>query len=320
MDRQIPDVWNIFSIPGPDYHYQRPNYHANYHLNWSNARSQELLHKWSDRSSPCDRPRTYDKFYHKLPGNFIDPLSKSLCSSEADEPVEVTDSSSSTRKKKRKKKGDRKYSRTITERDVRHLDRHLSMKKTIRKKIMRDLQQAFLQDNESPDNLQDMNHLNFDPKKRANNSANLLDVLKQPGSADSELDSGHGTDSGPSPTNEVKRACKNNPVRVQQPTHKYLISDSSSCGGYESAESSEKDIVVLAAEQIHAVHLSSPSSNYANPRKSSSSMQASKAALKNSSEIQTDQPDSSSNVNKKKKMSFWKKLTANLKPSSSSSS
>lgn len=30
--------------------------------------------------------------------------------------------------------------------DVKHLERHLSMKKTIRKKIMRDLQQAFVED------------------------------------------------------------------------------------------------------------------------------------------------------------------------------
>ena len=36
--------------------------------------------------------------------------------------------------------------RTITERDVKHLERHLSMKKTIRKKMMRDLQQAFVDD------------------------------------------------------------------------------------------------------------------------------------------------------------------------------
>lgn len=32
------------------------------------------------------------------------------------------------------------------EEDVKHLERHLSMKKTIRKKIMRDLQQAFVED------------------------------------------------------------------------------------------------------------------------------------------------------------------------------
>lgn len=273
MDRQIPDVWNIFSLSaGPDYN-QRKQY-VN-HFNWSNFND-----KWCDRSSPCDRPRTYDKFYHKLPGNYIDPLvksSKSLCSSEAE------DNSSEVEKGKKKRKKKRKYSRTITERDVRHLDRHLSMKKTIRKKIMRDLQQAFVQDNDSaPDNFQ---NLNFNPAKKAENEANLLDLLKQP-----EIDysdSGHGTDPGPSPTQSVDRAChvvrSKQSVALEKSPKSYLISDSSSCGGYESAES-EKDIIVLAAEQIQAIKI---------------------------------EPAKNQPVPVKKKQSFWKKLTANLKPSSS---
>lgn len=51
-----------------------------------------------------------------------------------------------TSKKKSKKSRARDNARTLTERDVKHLERHLSMKKTIRKKIMRDLQQAFVED------------------------------------------------------------------------------------------------------------------------------------------------------------------------------
>ena len=175
MERQIPDVWNIFSLSGPDYSQKQQQQQrrtaaaastadANYpyfHVNWTNH-NQDLLHKWCDRSSPCDRPRTYDKFYHKLPGNFVDNKAaksgKYLCSSDAEEhDLELHAScantndcqnngtgSGSNRKKKRRKKSERNYSRTITEREVRHLDRHLSMKKTIRKKIMRDLQQAFV--------------------------------------------------------------------------------------------------------------------------------------------------------------------------------
>merc|ERR1712051_168527 len=38
------------------------------------------------------------------------------------------------------------YSKPLTEHDIKHIERHLSMKRTIRKKIMRDLQQAFVQD------------------------------------------------------------------------------------------------------------------------------------------------------------------------------
>merc|ERR1712038_877963 len=94
MDRQIPDVWNIFSLSGPDYsqnrtsQQQQNNYSFFHHVNWT-TENQALLHKWCDRSSPCDRPRTYDKFYHKLPGNFVDNKAakggKYLCSSDAEE-------------------------------------------------------------------------------------------------------------------------------------------------------------------------------------------------------------------------------------------
>ena len=41
--------------------------HASYP--WT-PRLNEQLSKWQDRSSPCERPRTYDKFYQKLPGNY----------------------------------------------------------------------------------------------------------------------------------------------------------------------------------------------------------------------------------------------------------
>ena len=118
-------------------------------------RYQQQLEKWQDRSSPCERPRTYDRFYQKLPGNYQDTCGNdrqtdsaiSLCSSEENE----QNNSAGDKKKRKTRKGrqSRKelhYSRTLTEHDVRHLERHLSMKRTIRKKIMRDLQQAFVQD------------------------------------------------------------------------------------------------------------------------------------------------------------------------------
>lgn len=51
-------------------------------------------------------------------------------------------------KKKRHKSGGSRQTKCAAtfEDDVKHLERHLSMKKTIRKKIMRDLQQAFVED------------------------------------------------------------------------------------------------------------------------------------------------------------------------------
>jgi hypothetical protein len=52
-----------------------------------------------------------------------------------------------TKKKRQKNGGGRQTKNASTfEDDVKHLERHLSMKKTIRKKIMRDLQQAFVED------------------------------------------------------------------------------------------------------------------------------------------------------------------------------
>ena len=39
---------------------------------------------------------------------------------------------------------ERRSSKTLTEQDIKHIERHLSMKRTIRKKIMRDLQSTFV--------------------------------------------------------------------------------------------------------------------------------------------------------------------------------
>ena len=140
------------------------------------------------RSSACDRPRTYDRYYQKTPLNYHKSFSSadalhhaankyrnnsgnvingnnstsmaaldsaiSLCSSEEDsallmqrqqqqqeggeevgpgggqeggafEVVESTMGPSQRKVKKTKKKRELTYSRTITERDVKHLERHL---------------------------------------------------------------------------------------------------------------------------------------------------------------------------------------------------
>ena len=66
---------------------------------WS-PRYQEQMHKWQDRSSPCERPRTYDRFYQKLPGNFQEPQTDSaisVCSSEENEKVVNSDKKSCCR-------------------------------------------------------------------------------------------------------------------------------------------------------------------------------------------------------------------------------
>ncbi len=46
MDRQIPDVWRIFSLSGPEYnhHQNRAPIYPNMHVNWSHANT-ELLNR-----------------------------------------------------------------------------------------------------------------------------------------------------------------------------------------------------------------------------------------------------------------------------------
>ncbi|XP_075226331.1 uncharacterized protein LOC142327300 [Lycorma delicatula] len=119
----------------------------------------------------------------------------------------------------KKKKQQRKKEKLMTETDVKHLERHLSMKKTIRKKIMRDLQQAFVEDpNEfrvedipreqlkAEINLQSLSFGASGKKKgkKTNGESNFLDFLR---TGDSKVssnnvlnddDSGHG-----SPTREL---------------------------------------------------------------------------------------------------------------------
>lgn len=106
--------------------------------------------------------------------------------------------------------------------DVKHLERHLSMKKTIRKKIMRDLQQAFVEDpdefkveNIPPEQLKaelSSRSLSFGvpgkKKGRMKSESNFLDFLRggndstmagrRYNNAADESDSGHG-----SPTREL---------------------------------------------------------------------------------------------------------------------
>lgn len=95
--------------------------------------------------------------------------------------------------------------RTLSQKDVKHLERHLSMKKTIRKKIMRDLRQAFVEDpnefrvdpeRQDPDQLREINisNLNFNGRQQQSDS-NFLEILR-----DDDQDSGHG-----SPTREPHR-------------------------------------------------------------------------------------------------------------------
>ncbi|XP_068222951.1 cylicin-1-like [Palaemon carinicauda] len=79
--------------------------------------------------------------------------------------------------------------KTEYEKDMRHIERHLSMKKTIRKKMMRDLQQAFVEDPgefqqdparmapEKKNNI-DIRNLTFSKSRLSKSEHNFLDMLK----------------------------------------------------------------------------------------------------------------------------------------------
>jgi len=299
MDRSIPDVWNIFSLSGPNYgqgsHSGRTHHlmKDGLHVNWTSY-DHGMLQKWCDRSSVCDRPRTYDKFYKKGPSNFqggigekgpaLNDHSTTACSSEEDIPKVSSGGGSQRSKRKKKRRGSEKlqYSRTITEKDVRSIERHLSMKKTIRKKIMRDLQQAFVDGdpNELPaptvtappekGNELNLKSLNINHKQNSKNDPNFLDLLRGEDSTNSNSysdDSGHC--SGPSPIlitnphhNRATLAKKApNKLAPKGLTKRYnFISDSggSSCGGDEILENvvcddeGDEVIMVVAADQVEA--------------------------------------------------------------------
>lgn len=57
-----------------------------------------------------------------------------------------------------------------------NIEKHLSMKKTIRKKMMRDLQQAFVDSQNLPD--QQWNHVQMAPSNHKSGEPNLLEMLK----------------------------------------------------------------------------------------------------------------------------------------------
>merc|ERR1719245_242407 len=279
------------------------------HYNWP-RQSQEVLMCWSDRSSACDRPRTYDRFYQKTPGNFHDghggskshnggvtetDSAISVCSSEEDkrtasevkrtasedkrtaasahaqQPAGSTSAPSQRKVKKTKKRHEAARSRTITERDVKHLERHLSMKKTIRKKMMRDLQQAFVDDptkftkseveaNTTSEDI--IEAFDFDPRstKRERDENRFLEILR--GNEGSE-DSGHGShppSAGEDANPVADRTQKFRSVR-ERPKPRYpLLSDSSSCGGDNSSEhnhaaSTSEAAIEAAADRVRRLDL-----------------------------------------------------------------
>jgi len=216
MER-VPDVFDVFglgapytpispkggiALPGLVNRVEDKQYSWTPRLNKQNT-------KWREGRSPCERPRTYDKFYQKTPLNFQEPQTDSavsVCSSENEE-QRVAMEKDKKRKKGRRNNGhslakDSRNSKTLTEQDIKHIERHLSMKRTIRKKIMRDLQQAFVKHPTSHIEVVKDNQTNV----LGQSEPNILDMLR-----DSQ-DSGNAT-----PVREQKfRSCR---VRRRKSLH-----------------------------------------------------------------------------------------------------
>ncbi|XP_073977097.1 uncharacterized protein [Rhodnius prolixus] len=132
-------------------------------------------------------PHIRDIFSPASAGNVQQPHDSAVCTSCEDECPQVSE------EVRRRKSG---RSRPRQETDLKYLERHLSMKKTIRKKMMRDLQQAFVADPEIAKE-GDLNSLTFTGRKKEG----FLDFLRTGGKAnkDEDVDSGRG-----SPTREDK--------------------------------------------------------------------------------------------------------------------
>ncbi|GAB6022408.1 hypothetical protein CHUAL_006525 [Chamberlinius hualienensis] len=112
-------------------------------------------------------------------------------------------------------------SKALTEKDLKHIERHLSMKKTIRKQLSRHLSKAFVESeadatpasnknersnyNNNPNNLSTPANysLTFNKSNVTKSESNFLDLLKEAGG--NNID-GSGADSGHcSPTTEIDR-------------------------------------------------------------------------------------------------------------------
>lgn len=103
--------------------------------------------------------------------------------------------------KKKKDDNDRSSERSSRkedfEKDIRHIERHLSMKKTIRKKMMRDLQQAFVEDpgefQQDPNRMEpekknniNIRNLTISKSRLSKSEHNFLDMLKDESGKDKD--------------------------------------------------------------------------------------------------------------------------------------
>ncbi|XP_022235386.1 uncharacterized protein LOC111083282 [Limulus polyphemus] len=225
MDRNIPDVRNIFYNPKKD----SPPYGL-----------QEVCEY---DCSPGSRRKRRD--FDGIPDEFLEEDTREVIDDEQER--SGIENSNLENKKSKTKKKNKSYTdvnctssdynknstnkngdcgsygtKTLTDKDIRHLERHLSMKKTIRKQISRNLAQAFVEDpnaiqSDSPSggsasaDQQSGKSTNrsftLTRAKVTKSEQNVLDMLRE---TRDNPQSGHSSPSNPSPCEEQKRHSRQN--------------------------------------------------------------------------------------------------------------
>lgn len=205
MDRNIPDVRDIFGRYENDSSHRKQELRS-YEYSPRSRRKYEAMEDWEDVRAPLN--------HHDLRSNAVNSGNKKNkhrqpVSEDFSEPIRPSKKSDDHQKSANSKSKDSAYysNRTLTERDIRHLERHLSMKKTIRKQISRNLAQAFVDDPELvlkdpppqpvPKNSGNKATFTLTRAKVSKSEQNVLDLLK-----DNEPDSGHCSADNPNSSDD----------------------------------------------------------------------------------------------------------------------
>jgi len=148
-ERAIPDVWEVFEKQG----IRRNN-------SWKRMMTEEEKTVTELFSDLHLHARSYD-----LPGDHL-----------PDAAAPISNKNSSQHRTDDEYNDRNSSSTTAYGNGWENIEKHLSMKKTIRKKMMRDLQQAFIDSQNPPD--QQWNHVQMVPSNHKSGEPNLLEMLK----------------------------------------------------------------------------------------------------------------------------------------------
>ncbi|GIY67488.1 uncharacterized protein CDAR_421791 [Caerostris darwini] len=236
MERNIRDVRDIFGGSASDKQELR-----SYDYSPRSRRRHEAMDSYDSRVAPHHHHSNSDN----RPNVPTSGNAKKSSRHRADdflEPVRQSKKSDDGQKSSSKNNKDAAYyaNRTLTERDIRHLERHLSMKKTIRKQISRNLTQAFVDDPElvltdtpatkSSSKAAPEHTFTLTRAKVSKSEQNVLDLLK-----DNEPDSGHCSADNPNSSDDDSQQ------EQVKDRHVVKSNDKTSASRASKAEASYKD-------------------------------------------------------------------------------